>query len=90
MPTLRCRERSRCELIKDVPGDYTRDPHRNPDAEYLPWISYETAVQMAESGCELVQALALEVAREGKLQLLIRGLGDAPAGTVVSSFRGRP
>jgi aspartate kinase len=80
----------RCELIKDVAGYYTRDPDRNPDAEYLPWISYETAVQMAESGCELVQALALEEAREGKLQLLVRGLGDAPAGTVVSSLRDRP
>jgi aspartokinase len=48
------------------------------------------AMQMAESGCELVQAPALEAAREGKLQLLVRGLRDAPPGTLVSSLRDRP
>jgi hypothetical protein len=34
---------------------------------------------MAESGCELVQAPALEAAREGELQLLVQCLRDAPA-----------
>ena len=78
-------EAERCELIKDVVGYFTQDPNVNPHAEYLPWISYETAIEMAERGCELVQPVALEAARERGLQLVVRTLDDAVPGTVVSS-----
>ena len=76
---------ARCELIKDVEGYFTEDPDSNPGANYLPWISYETAVEMAERGCELVQRVALEAARQRGLQLIVRKLDGAVAGTVVSS-----
>ena len=74
-----------CELVKDVPGYFTEDPHVSPHAEYLPWISYETAIEMAERGCELVQPVALEAARERGVQLVVRTLDDAVPGTVVSA-----
>ncbi len=80
----------RCELIKDVPGYFTEDPRVNARATYLPWISYETAVQMAESGCELVQRIALEAARERNLQLLVRSLDNRRPGTVVSTQMTEP
>jgi len=73
----------RCELIKDVPGYFTEDPHRAPDAERLTSISYDTALEMAQRGCELIQPVALEAARERSLQLVVRGLSDAESGTVV-------
>jgi aspartate kinase len=76
---------SRCELIKDVPGYFTEDPNLNPTAEFLSWISYETAIEMAERGCELVQRVALDAARERGLQLVVRTLDDAVPGTVVST-----
>ncbi len=75
----------RCELIKDVEGYFTEDPDSNPGANYLPWISYETAVEMAERGCGLVQRVALEAARQRGLQLVVRNLDRAVPGTVVSS-----
>lgn len=75
----------RCELVKDVPGYFTEDPNVNPAAEYLSWISYETAIEMAERGCELVQRVALNAARERGLQLVVRTLDDALPGTVVST-----
>jgi aspartate kinase len=78
-------ETGRCELIKDVPGYFTQDPHTSSCATYLPWISYETAIEMAESGCELVQRVAIEAARKRGLQLVVRSLDDGVAGTVVST-----
>jgi aspartate kinase len=75
----------RCELIKDVHGYFTEDPDTTARAQHLPWISYETAIDMAERGCELVQRVALEAARERGLHLVVRSLDEAAPGTVVST-----
>jgi aspartate kinase len=74
----------RCELIKDVPGYFTDDPDNAPSAERLSSISYDAAIEMARRGCELIQPVALEAARKNSLQLVVRGLSDGVAGTVVS------
>ncbi len=79
-------EAERCELIKDVAGYFTEDPGASPQAEHLPWISYDNAIEMASRGCELVQRVALEAARENSLQLVVRGFGDNVPGTVVSTL----
>lgn len=60
---------ARCELIKDVPGYFTEDPNIDPSAKHLPWISHHVAKRMAESGCELVQPLALEAAQKCGLEI---------------------
>jgi aspartate kinase len=75
----------RCELIKDVPGYFTEDPDRNPRADRLASITYDDAIEMAQRGCELVQRVALEAARERSLPLVVRSLGDEQPGTIVSS-----
>jgi aspartate kinase len=77
-------EALRCELVKDVPGYFTEDPQRAPDAERLSSISYDMALEMAQRGCELIQPAALEAARERAVQLVVRGLGELEPGTVVS------
>ncbi len=76
----------RCELIKDVKGYFTEDPGNSPEARHLPWISYDNAIEMASRGCELVQRVALEAARENSLELIVRGFGDDVPGTVVSTL----
>ncbi len=78
-------EAKRCELIKDVPGYFTEDPDTTARAQHLPWVSYETAIDMAQRGCELVQRVALEAARERSLRLVVRSLDDEAPGTVVST-----
>jgi aspartate kinase len=78
-------EAKRCELIKDVPGYFTQDPHASSCAIHLPSISHETAIEMAENGCELVQCVAIETASERGLELLVRSFDDAAPGTVVST-----
>jgi aspartate kinase len=62
----------RCELIKDVPGYFTADPHRDSAARHIPLLSFEQAISMAEDGCNLVQRQAIEAAARCKLPLVIR------------------
>lgn len=69
-----------CELLKDVPGFFTRDPKRSPDARPIPLLSFAGALAMADEGCELVQRQALEAARTHALPLHVRAIGHA-AGT---------
>jgi aspartate kinase len=70
---------SRCELIKDVAGYYTADPHLRADAEPIRNLSIDSALAMAASGCDLVQRAALEAARRALLPLTVRSLApDAP------------
>jgi aspartate kinase len=76
-------EVKQCELIKDVPGYFTEDPDTASSAEHVPWVSYDAALEMADRGCELVQCVALEAARECGLELVVRGLEDAVPGTIV-------
>src|SRR3984893_12212148 len=37
-------EAEQCELVKDVCGFFTADPHASSCATYLPWISYATDI----------------------------------------------
>lgn len=60
-----------CELIKDVPGYFTADPACDHTARHLPDVDIDTAIAMAEAGCELVQAGALRSAREHGVRLVI-------------------
>jgi len=67
----------RCELVKDVPGYFTRDPRQHADAQHLPAIDYERALRMARDGCDLVQTAAVDAARRARLTLVIRATHDA-------------
>jgi aspartate kinase len=71
-----------CELLKDVPGYFTADPHTTPDAAPIASLPFDTAIAMAERGCNLVQLGALQAARDLNVRLVVRGI-DGGAGTVV-------
>lgn len=68
---------SRCELLKDVSGYFTSDPHRDPSARHLPWLTFEEALALADEGCDLVQRKAIEAAARCSLPLVIRCLDEA-------------
>jgi aspartate kinase len=82
----------RCELLKDVPGYFDRDPRGTAEASHLPSLTFEEAMRMADEGCELVQKEALAAAAAAGLQVAVRSLKErAPVsvihpngGTVVS------
>jgi aspartate kinase len=66
-----------CELIKDVPGYYTADPHRDPTARQIHDLRAEDALRMADEGCDLVQRAALAAAAHADLHLVIRSMDAA-------------
>jgi len=76
---------SHCELVKDVPGYFEDDPRENARARHLPSLSFTDALQMADRGCELVQARALSAAAEANLSLVIRSMEERAPVSVISS-----
>ncbi|MBK9119235.1 MAG: hypothetical protein IPM18_06480 [Phycisphaerales bacterium] len=72
-----------CQLVKDVPGYFDRDPNQFPDACPLAEISSAAALRMAAAGCDLVQTQALEVAGRSGLPVVVRSLDPAGRQTVV-------
>jgi aspartate kinase len=66
-----------CELIKDVPGYFTADPHRDAGARQLHDLSIDDALGMADAGCDLVQRAALTAAAAAGLQLVVRSMDAA-------------
>jgi aspartate kinase len=67
---------TRCELIKDVPGYFTSDPHRDSNALPIPFLTFEHALELAEEGCDLVQRHAIEAAARYDLPLVVRSLDE--------------
>jgi aspartate kinase len=68
---------SRCELLKDVPGYFSSDPHVNPNARHLPHLTFEEALTLADHGCDLLQRQAIELAAQCNLPLFVRSLDES-------------
>jgi aspartate kinase len=66
----------RCELIKDVAGYFTSDPHENSAASPISQLTFEQALEFANNGCDLVQRKAIEAAKSCGLPLVIRSLNE--------------
>jgi aspartate kinase len=66
-----------CELIKDVPGYFTADPHRVAGARPIHDLSIAEALAMADAGCDLVQRAALVAAAAAHLHIVIRSMDAA-------------
>lgn len=78
-----------CELIKDVPGYFTADPHRDAGARPLHHLSIDAALAMADAGCDLVQRAALVAAGAASLPLIIRSMDAAAPVTTLSNAQSR-
>lgn len=74
-----------CELIKDVPGYFTTDPHRDAHARPIQDLSIDEAIAMADAGCDLVQRAALAAAAAADLHIVIRSMDAAAPVTHVRS-----
>jgi len=64
----------RCELIKDVDGYFTTDPHIDPEATLIPSLDFQSALDLADDGCPLVQRQAIAAARTANLPVVVRSL----------------
>ena len=79
-----------CEICSDVDGVYTADPRVVSAAQRIPALSYEETQELAESGAKVLNAQAVEFAKEAGIAIYARATaaplpGDDPSvdGTVV-------
>jgi aspartate kinase len=79
-----------CEICSDVDGIYTADPRSVSNARRIPSLSYEETQELAESGAKVLNAQAVEFAKEKGIAIYARATtsalpGDDPTadGTVV-------
>ena len=72
-----------CEIYSDVDGVYTGDPREVPDTRRLAEISYEEMQELAEAGARVLNAQAVEFAKEKGIAIFARATSGSAAETVV-------
>jgi aspartate kinase len=72
-----------CEIYSDVDGVYTGDPRVIPEARRLVEISYEEMQELAESGAKVLNAQAVEFAKERGIAIYARATSKGPGETIV-------
>src|SRR6476660_7112243 len=85
-----------CEICSDVDGVYTADPRIVSNATRIATLSYEETQELAESGAKVLNAQAVEFAKEKGIAIFARATrsplpGDDPSvdGTVVRKYAPR-
>jgi aspartate kinase len=61
-----------CEIYSDVEGVYTADPRVVPEARRLAELGYEEMQELAESGAKVLNAQAVEFAKEKGIAIYAR------------------
>jgi aspartate kinase len=72
-----------CEIYSDVAGVYTADPRLVPGARRLDELSYEEMQALAQAGAKVLNARAVEFARERGIAVRARSTFGGPEETVV-------
>jgi len=62
----------RCEIYSDVDGVYSADPSMVPDARHLPEMSYPAMQEMSMAGAKVLNAHAVQFAKEKNIALYAR------------------
>jgi aspartate kinase len=75
-----------CEIYSDVEGVYSADPRVVPEARRLAELSYEEMQELAESGAKVLNAQAVEFAKERGIVIFARSSLGGPGETVVRKF----
>lgn len=79
----------RCEILKDVDGIFTADPHAIDGARPYDSLTYEELSALADAGCGVVHPRAVAAAQEMGVPLFVgSSFHDAP-GTLVGGPRRR-
>ncbi len=73
----------RCEIYSDVDGVYTTDPNVVKAAKHLPEISYQQIQEMAEAGAKVLNAQAVQFAKEAKITLFARNTFNPGKETII-------
>src|SRR5687767_12408310 len=74
-----------CEICSDVDGVYTADPRVVPAAKRIGTLTYEETQELAESGAKVLNAQAVEFAKEKGIAIYARATASALPGSDPSS-----
>ncbi|HEY7057879.1 MAG TPA: aspartate kinase [Vicinamibacterales bacterium] len=74
-----------CEICSDVDGVYTADPRVVPSARRTGELSYEETQELAEAGAKVLNAQAVEFAKERRIAIYARATASALPGSDPSS-----
>jgi aspartate kinase len=69
-----------CEICSDVDGVYTADPRVVPAAQRIRTLSYEETQELAEAGAKVLNAQAVEFAKEKGIAIYARATASALPG----------
>jgi aspartate kinase len=72
-----------CEVYTDVEGVYTADPGVVPEARKLAKISYDEMLELASLGAKVLQARAVEYAKNYAVPIHVRSSFNTRQGTLV-------
>lgn len=75
-----------CEIYSDVDGIYTGDPRTVPETRRLAEISYEEMQELAEAGARVLNAQAVEFAKEKGIAIFARATSGSAGETVVRTL----
>jgi aspartate kinase len=70
-----------CEICSDVDGVYTADPRVVPEARRIGTLSYEETQELAEAGARVLNAQAVEFAKEAGIAIYARATASALPGS---------
>jgi aspartate kinase len=75
-----------CEICSDVDGIYSADPKVVPAARRVDALSYEETQEMAECGAKVLNAQAVEFAKEKGIAIYARATKGGDGETVIRKF----
>lgn len=73
----------RCEIYSDVDGVYSADPTVVPDARHLPAVSYPVMQEMSQAGAKVLNASAVQFAKEKNIAVYARSTFDPGRETII-------
>lgn len=73
----------RCEIYSDVDGVYSADPSSVADARHLPEVSYPVMQEMSVAGAKVLNAQAVQFAKEKQIAIYAGSTFDRRRETVV-------
>jgi aspartate kinase len=74
---------ARCEILKDVPGVMTADPKLVPAARRFERLDLSDMQRLADAGCGVVHARAVEYARQHGVELMVGSSFEPGPGTII-------
>ena len=74
-----------CEICSDVDGVYSADPRVVATAQRIAALSYEEMQEMAEAGARVLNAQAVEFAKEKNIAIYARATVQAPLGNTAGA-----